>query len=399
MSNEGNKYKHVFDNNEFYKLLFESITEGVVITNTKGEIIKTNSQIEAMFGFTEIELLGNKVELLIPKRYHSNHVKHRSSYAEKSSRKSMGRGRDLFAVRKDNTEFPIEVSLNYFIHDDEKYLIALLSDITDRKEIQHKIEVINDELELKVEERTKKLEDAQKEISKSLEKEKKLNELKSRFVSMASHEFRTPLSTISSSATLAEKYDTDNLAEKRQKHLGRIQSSVKNLTNILNDFLSLSKLEEGLVQVNYEEINITELILEIIDEFEDSIHTTKKISYVHYGEKNIMSDIGLLRNTLTNLVSNAIKYTKEDGRIDIISTVKDNLATIEVKDNGIGIPLEDQKMLFERFHRASNALNIQGTGLGLNIITRYISLLKGNITFTSKEEEGSCFSITIPIKE
>lgn len=397
MENKSTHNFNVFENNDFYKLLFESITEGVIVTNIKGNIVKTNSQIEIMFGYTEKELIGEKVELLIPNRFKPNHSNYRAEYAKNSKKKTMGKGRDLYALRKNNTEFPIEISLNYFNHLNEKYLIALLSDITGRRKIQDELLEMNNQLEKKVEERTKKIEEAQLEISKALEQEKKLNELKSRFVSMASHEFRTPLSTISSSTTLAEKYDSNDLIEKRSKHLKRIKSSVKNLTNILNDFLSISKLEEGLIQTNIEEINLPELILEIVDEFESEINLNKKISYSHNGLKNIKSDINLLRNTLTNLVSNAIKYTDNNGKINVLSDVKDDNLVIKVIDNGIGIPKEDQKMLFERFHRASNVANIQGTGLGLNIIARYIKLLNGNITFKSTEGEGSTFTIVLPI--
>ena len=382
---------------EVYKILFENATEGLVVVNHKGEIILTNPRIKALFGYEESEIIGQKIEILLPKRYKETHVEKRTTFHQNPSSRIMGKGRDLYGATKYGHEFPVEISLNHFEHKGNVYVMGLISDITERKLTEERIENLNSELEQKVKERTKELEAAQLEISKALEQEKKLNDLKSRFVSMASHEFRTPLSTISSSATLALKYDSENLIEKRHKHIHRIKSSVINLTNILNDFLSLSKLEEGYISVNLEDFDLAELFLEIVDEFEDIKKENQLISYTHEGQKTILSDYNIIRNTITNLLSNAIKYSSEKGRIELNSCVDKQFLYLYIKDDGIGIPLEDQKYLFTRFHRASNAQHIQGTGLGLNIVSRYLSLLNGNITFESIENNGSLFKIQIPL--
>lgn len=238
---------------------------------------------------------------------------------------------------------------------------------------------------------------AEIEIQKSLNKEKELNELKSRFVSMASHEFRTPLSTILSSTTLAERYNTDETKDKRLKHLNRIKSSVKNLTSILNDFLSLDKLESGAIELRPQTFKIKDLMEEIIEEMEVYLKPDQKIIF----EKNIvldeiLSDRHILKNILLNLLSNASKYSDED----IYLTVKnDNDATqIEVRDKGIGIPKDEMKNLFTRFFRAKNAFNLQGTGLGLNIVKKYLELIQGEIEVKSVENEGSTFKITFTNK-
>ena len=240
------------------------------------------------------------------------------------------------------------------------------------------------------------LEKAESNLVAALEKEKKLGELKSRFVSMASHEFRTPLSTILSSISLVDRYEGAEEREKRNKHIDRIKSSVKNLTEILNDFLSLEKLEAGKVEVNPTSFDLKQFCEETAEELQIVVKNGQQIVYRHIqGDPEITADKQLLRNIMINLLNNAIKYSKPNGIIEFSS---DTSATVslEIKDHGIGIPDEDQKQLFERFFRAGNVTTIQGTGLGLNIVRRYTKLLNGEINFTSKLDEGTTFTITFP---
>lgn len=271
------------------------------------------------------------------------------------------------------------------------------------------IRQLNSELEKRVQERTeelfaaiKKLEEtnkiqkkAEEEVRKSLAKEKELNELKSRFVTMASHEFRTPLSTILSSVSLIQKYNEMGENDKLVKHTQRIKSAVTNLTGILNDFLSLSKLEEGNISFHPQEFNFKELLEEIVEEMTPVIKETQKLVSNYEGAELINSDKNILRNCILNLVSNAVKYS-EKGTIRINTMINKDKINITVSDEGIGIPEKDQLFLFTRFFRAHNSGNIQGTGLGLNIVKRYIELLKGSITFKSIEFQGTTFYIEIP---
>ncbi len=242
---------------------------------------------------------------------------------------------------------------------------------------------------------------AEEDMQRALEKEKQLNELKSRFVSMASHEFRTPLSTILSSSSLVEKYldkgDIDPVLmwENTNRHLRRIKSSVGNLTSILNDFLSLDKLEQGKVEIKPMQFRIDKFAEELIEEIQATFKKGQKISYTHVGEPDVYLDKQMLKNILYNFISNASKYSPEDSKIEFTSKLDKIGLTISVTDHGMGIPESDQIHLFERFFRGKNATNIQGTGLGLNIVKRYADLLKGKISFCSKEGEGSTFSLTI----
>jgi PAS domain S-box-containing protein len=258
---------------------------------------------------------------------------------------------------------------------------AILLDITESKQT-------HEELERIVKERTL-------ELTTLLEREKELNDLKSRFVSMASHEFRTPLSTILSSAFLIESCNLQEQEQQRQKHVGRIRSSVKNLTDILNDFLSVDKLEQGKIDVFKKSFDFSEFAQEIVDEVSLIKKSGQQIDFVYEGEKEIVQDKRILRNILLNLFSNAIKYSGENKTIYFYIHVSPERINISLRDEGIGIPEHEQKELFNRFFRASNASTIQGTGLGLNIVKRYLELIGGMIRFESSPEVGSTFIIEL----
>jgi signal transduction histidine kinase len=306
--------------------------------------------------------------------------------------------------KKGGQEFPVEISLTHYKNGDEIFVIAFIIDVSSRKEVEERIKRINTELELKVEERTKilketmqELEASKDELSLALEKEKELNDMKSRFVTMASHEFRTPLSTILSSASLIGKYKTTDEEEKRNKHVNRIKSAVSNMTLILNDFLSAGKLEEGIISVNIETIDVPNYIQECISEMSNFLKSGQTIQYNHTGTPNFACEKQFLKNIILNLVSNASKFSSEHKSIEISTAVFENEWHLTVKDNGMGIPTDEQKNLFERFFRAKNASNIQGTGLGLNIVAKYIEILNGTIRFESELNNGTTFFITLPL--
>ena len=217
--------------------------------------------------------------------------------------------------------------------------------------------------------------------------------MKTRFVSMASHEFRTPLSTILSSASLLAKYKLTEEQDKRDKHVQRIRSAVNNLTDILNEFLSIGRIEEGKIQASFSSFNIREHITLVCNEMTSILKQGQQFDYLHSGETLVQLDLSLLRNILINLISNAIKFSPNDAEIKIRSDVNGQKILISISDSGIGIPDEDQKHLFERFFRAHNVTNIQGTGLGLHIVSKYVELMNGKITFTSELEKGTTFKV------
>jgi len=238
----------------------------------------------------------------------------------------------------------------------------------------------------------------EEELREGLKKEKELSELKSRFVSMASHEFRTPLSTVLSSAYLIEKYTGSDEQPKREKHLQRILSSVNMLTDILNDFLSVGKLEEGKIQVRLSNFNIREMVAQVTDEIKNTLKKNQEIHCHHEGDTEVLMDISLLKHIIMNLVSNASKFSPETSIINIKTRCRPGSITLSVKDHGIGISREDQRHLMERFFRGANAGNIQGTGLGLHIVSKYAELMNGRVTCKSELEKGTAFIITFNIK-
>lgn len=243
-----------------------------------------------------------------------------------------------------------------------------------------------------------KLKEAEISLREALQKERKLGELKSRFVSMASHEFRTPLSTVLSSAYLIEKYTLEEDQSKRERHLQRIISSVNTLTDILNEFLNIGKIEEGKINPKFSGFNLKEKIHETIDEMKDTLKDGQEIKYHHDGETSVYLDVSLLKHIVRNLVSNASKFSHESSPIEIITTNKNGTITLSVKDRGIGISEEDQEHLMERFFRGANAVSIQGTGLGLHIIAKYAEMMNGEIKCNSKLNEGTAFTVTFHTK-
>jgi signal transduction histidine kinase len=237
------------------------------------------------------------------------------------------------------------------------------------------------------------------ELIEALGKEKQLGEMKSRFVSMASHEFRTPLSTILSSAYLAEKYTDSSEQSKREKHLKRIVNAVNNLTNILNEFLSLGRIEEGKVILHHTCFNLKETFEYLISDVSGLLKNGQKINYHHDGEELVCLDGSLLNNIILNLLSNAIKFSEEGMIIELSTVINKEQVTISIKDHGLGIPDDEQQHLMQRFYRAKNVSNIQGTGLGLHIVSKYVELMGGNISFQSSENQGTTFIIQLTSKK
>ncbi|MDQ3109891.1 MAG: PAS domain-containing sensor histidine kinase [Bacteroidota bacterium] len=405
---------------EMLNSLFEYATEGIIICNTAGEIRLANPAAERMFGYEKEELKGKAIEVLIPMRHKHAHVQHRDGYVKKPTPRSMGAFRDLFGVRKDGSEIMVEVSLSPFETGEGKFIMSFIVDITQRKKSEIELRVaherqqqatdalsrLNAELESKVRERTEelavaiqRLAQSKGEVMRALKKEKELNELKSRFITTASHEFRTPLGTILSSVSLIARYEETADVEKRKKHIERIKSSVTNLTEILNDFLSLEKLEEGIIRCYPERFDFLNLVNELIGDMRNIAKQGQTITLGFSGEREIFLDHQLLKNALLNLFSNAIKYSPEHKPIVVDVTIVSGQLKIDIEDKGIGIPEEDQPNIFERFYRAKNSGNIQGTGLGLNIVKKYIELMNGTISFASTYNEGTTFTVKIPLTE
>ena len=403
-----------------FEALFYHASIGIVVTNQEGKIVNFNKYAEEQFGYSREEVMGQPVELLVPQSRHHAHLQHRKNFYQHPSPRTMGAGRDLFAVKKDGTKFPVEVSLSYYKISKETFVISFVIDITVRKtseqlvinqkealeKVTSEILKLNVDLEEKVEYRTQMLRETLAELEKSkdvlsnsLVREKELNELKSRFVTSASHEFRTPLSTILSSTYLLEKYNAGDKTESRTKHIERIKYAVQEMKAILEDFLSLGKLEEGLVELKLEILTkdqLRQIMENVLAEMELIKKREQSFQFHFQLEGPVKTDPHLVKQVLINLISNAIKFSPDKGKISLECKQSEKEFLFSVKDEGIGISEEDQKNLFTRFFRAKNALNIQGTGLGLHIISKYLELLHGNVSIKTALHEGSVFTVYIP---
>ncbi len=414
------------DSQSKLKAVFETAVDGIIIINAEGIIEMTNLAIARLFGYSKEELIGQNISILMGNPHKAKHDQYIRTYLQSGHAKIVGIGREVLGRKKEGREFPIRLSVSEIRQDEKILFTGIIHDLSDQKKTEHAIRQLNEDLEAMVEQRTEELSQtvskllevnhqlehqikerkriaealrqSEQEIRNSLEKEKELSELKSRFVSMASHEFRTPLSTIQSSAALIGRYTEAGQQNQRIKHVNRIKSAVDNLTNILNDFLSLSKIEEGKIQLRPNYFSLEGLISEVVDEMEGLLKKGQRIEVNGTDTlPTIYSDRNLLKNILFNLLSNAYKYSGEDSRILCSYQIKaDKQFEIQITDQGIGIPIHEQQYLFTRFFRASNATNFKGTGLGLHIVKGYVDMLEGQISFHSNESSGSKFTVTIP---
>ncbi|MFV8225076.1 ATP-binding protein [Christiangramia aquimixticola] len=401
-----------------FDVLFQAASEGIIVVDSNQVVVAANEAAEFMFGYLKEEIRGQHLEILIPKKYHHSHHRHFDKFLQNSEKRQMGHGRELYGVKKDGSLFPVEAGLNPFSHEGENYVMSLIIDITVRKETQQQIEDLNTHLEDKIKLRTqelsesveelqklnidleseiKKRAEAEKKIKSALQKEKELNELKTKFLSLVSHEFKTPLSGILTSATLVEKYAAEDQQHKREKHLLTIRNKVHYLNNILNDFLSIERLDSGRGQYKFATFSLKRFINDIVYNANFLLKEGQELIYPdEIEEMEIFQDEKILELILSNLLGNAIKYSSENTRIYLRIKIKGPNIYFEVEDEGRGIPEKDQKHIFERYFRAENALLDQGTGIGLNIARTHLANLGGTIDFSSKEGEGSLFKVKVP---
>jgi len=409
------------------KSIVETAIDGIFLIDTEGTVLMANLAAQRLFGYERDEIIGKNISLLMPSPHRELHDTYVHNYLNTGIKRIIGIGREIEGVHKNGTLFPARLAVSEIILNHEHYFTGIIHDLSDIKIAENKLIRLNQELEEIVIERTVELQDAvnrlldtnkllngaidkhkaseaalmliQEELKKSLEKEKELGILKSRFMSMASHEFKTPLSSILSSAGLVSRYDGPDQASDRSRHIEKIKSSVNHLNNILTDFLSVNRLEEGIFEPLVSQFTLDALLKDLKSDMEGLLKKGQKLIFqVTDPEIELSSDKNILRNILYNLLSNAIKYSDETKSITCRVIPVGNNVSIEIIDEGMGIPLEDQKYIGSRFFRASNAINIQGTGLGLNIVDSYLHLLNGSLSFTSHPGLGTTFTITVPLQ-
>jgi PAS domain S-box-containing protein len=355
-----------------FDLLVEHIKDyAIFMIDPKGNVMTWNEGAEQIKGYKAAEVLGKPISI-----FYSDEDNARGEPEENLRIAAKLGSYECVGVRKrkDGTLFHADVVYTCMRSHRQDIIgyVKITRDISEQRRVEE-------------------------EMRQSLQKEKELNQMKSRFVTLASHEFNTPLSVILSSTSLLEKYNGDEMGAKRFHHIQRIKNNVKNLRQIMGDFLSLEKLEAGVVSNCPEEVDLVALVGEAIQDMEGSLKAGQAIKLDILGDARIaFLDENLLRNILNNLLSNAVKYSPEQSRIILRLRIEPDAVHFDVADKGIGIPQEEQAHLFERFFRAANTGSIPGTGLGLSIVKKYLDLMGGSITVSSEPLQGTTFSVTLP---
>ena len=406
-------------NKNIFDILFEAIPEGTIVVNESQIIVAANISVEKMFGYHQEELLNKHLNVLIPPKFKKNHSHNFKLFLDRNKTRKTTHALNLFALTKSNKEFPVEIALSPFKVDDLRYVIALIIDISDRKETEKKIENLNLYLEKMIFERTaqlnntikqlkevnisykeeiKKRKEAEHKIKVALKNEKELNGLKTKFLSLVSHEFKTPLSGILTSAMLIGKYNLSEHQSKRDKHTQTIVNKVHYLDNILIDFLSIERLETNKVSYKFTTFNLSKIINEVVYNANLLLKSGQKINIpTNTNDYILCQDEKILELALSNILYNAIKYSPQNTIINLNFFKNDKKIVFKITDQGIGIPEDEQKFIFNRYFRAKNVLNEQGTGIGLNIVKTHLENLGGTIYFSSIENSGSVFTFELPI--
>ncbi|WP_291287494.1 PAS domain-containing sensor histidine kinase [Flavobacterium sp.] len=391
-------------NQALLNAIIENAIDGIITINEKGFVESINPSACRLFLYHPEEVIGKNISLLMPSPDREKHDSYIQNYKSSGIPHIIGHDRDVLGRKKDGNIFPFRLGVSEVKFEGERIFAGFIHDMSHQKEAENRLMQYTQHLEELVKDRTQTLNETiqaltvtQEEVSNTLEKEKELNKIKSRLISMASHEFRTPLSTIQLSTALLQRYVENIDNPKIETHLRKIKSAIVNLTTILNDFLLLEKAESNKITLEISTFNLQDFIKEIIGELKLLTKKKQKIISIPNTEIILVKlDKNLLKNCIINLVSNAIKYSGEETEIELSTSITYTIVSINVKDNGIGIPEEDHKHLFEAFFRAHNTGNIPGTGLGLHIVSRYVSLMNGTISFKSAVDKGTLFTIELP---
>ena len=360
-----------------FRATFEQAAVGIIQITINGQFLRANQKFCDIVGYSQAELLN---KTLLDITYPEDRERHQQQLQDLLSGQRTSISMEKRYLHQDERIIwaNFTSSLVYKVTGEPDYLISVVEDISDRKR-------------------------AEAEVLKTLQKEKELIELKSRFVAMTSHEFRTPLAVISSSAGLLQDYDQRLVPQKKQKHFDRIQSSVKHMTQLLNDVLTVNQAEAYKLQFEPVSIELVSFCYGLVDELqssfsEHSLSFTTHLRQTSLGQTTLQAllDKKLLRQILSNLLSNAVKYSPKGSRVHL-DLIEDEQAILKIRDQGIGIPSEDQQRLFESFHRAKNVGTIPGTGLGLMIVKKCVDLQQGKITVDSEVGVGTTVTVSLPL--
>ena len=361
-----------------FRDLLESTPDGIVMANPTGHIVIANSQAERLFGYEPGELRGRSVDLLLPLRFRQAHVGHRSNYFLQPRKRAMGSGLDLAGLRKDETEFPIEISLSPLRTEESEFVMSAIRDISERKAFEHALREKNAELA-------------------------NANQAKDRFLASMSHELRTPLNAIIGfTGTLLMKLPGPLTAD-QDKQLQTVRTNARHLLALINDLLDVARIEAGKAVLNVESVDCNALLEEVAATLRPQAEAKGLALVLELPEPPIVLEIDKrsLSQIVLNLAGNAVKFT-DSGRVRLQLRREQqdgrDVVRFDIVDTGHGIPPEDQPKLFGAFSRvgAFRPQAPEGTGLGLHLSQKLAILFQGKITFVSEVERGSTFTLTLP---
>lgn len=386
--------EHEQSNDLGYKSIFEKAAEGIVAINHAGIIVLSNRSLCQMFGYQSEELIGKPLSILLPANVHKRHEKHvEGFFMNIEARKMNADAREFSGVKKDGSPFQVEVSLSSALIENEIHAIGFVVDITEKVKAENELKRVESEfridLENKVKERTKELQATQTILAESLQKEKELSQLKSRFVATASHEFRTPLTVIQSSVALLDlmkdqmPLDLQNLVDRVHKD---VEFQIEKMTELMDDVLDLSKIKDGNIEPKFEWVNLSIICEQLVKKYNRIQNNGFQMLTTSEGNmRKIFLDKKLISHALNNIISNAFKFSISSQKLNLHLSYTELSVTVIISNVGLGIPAEEISSIFDPFMRGSNVKGIPGSGFGLSLSKEYIEKNKGEISVNSND--------------